>query len=55
MDVVEAFRSMTWEQESYPAYADFLALPVFAMFFPTVRFFLDKFVFEVRDLGTLLA
>ncbi|XP_064954906.1 ASC1-like protein 1 [Musa acuminata AAA Group] len=46
MDVVEAFRSMTWEQESYPAYADFLALPVFAMFFPTVRFFLDKFVFE---------
>jgi hypothetical protein len=37
-----------WERESYPAYDDFLALPAFVIFFPTVRFFLDRFVFEVR-------
>ncbi|RCV07024.1 hypothetical protein SEVIR_1G214600v4 [Setaria viridis] len=35
-----------WERESYPAYDDFLALPAFVLFFPTVRFFLDRFVFE---------
>ncbi|OEL19229.1 ASC1-like protein 1 [Dichanthelium oligosanthes] len=35
-----------WEHESYPAYGDFLALPAFVLFFPTVRFFLDRFVFE---------
>ncbi|THU67545.1 hypothetical protein C4D60_Mb05t25780 [Musa balbisiana] len=46
MDVIEAFRSMSWEQESYPAYEDFLALPFFALFFPTIRFFLDRFVFK---------
>jgi len=37
-----------WEREAYPAYDDFLALPAFVLFFPTVRFFLDRFVFEVR-------
>ncbi|WOK94120.1 ASC1-like protein 1 [Canna indica] len=47
MDVMEAFRLMNWEQESYPAYEDFVALPFFALFFPTVRFFLDRFVFEI--------
>ncbi|RWW25838.1 hypothetical protein GW17_00009809 [Ensete ventricosum] len=50
---MEAFRSMSWEQESYPAYEDFLALPFFVLFFPTIRFFLDRFVFEVRDFGGL--
>nr|CAB3447042.1 unnamed protein product [Digitaria exilis] len=37
-----------WEREAYPAYDDFLALPAFVLFFPTVRFFLDRYVFEVR-------
>jgi hypothetical protein len=40
--------ALDWEQEAYPSYDDFLALPVFVLFFPTVRFFLDRFVFEVR-------
>ncbi|CAA2977463.1 ASC1 [Olea europaea subsp. europaea] len=38
--------SIDWEQESYPEHKDFAALPIFAIFFPTVRFFLDRFVFE---------
>ncbi|KAK3158305.1 hypothetical protein QOZ80_2AG0135390 [Eleusine coracana subsp. coracana] len=38
--------AVDWEQEAYPAYDDFLALPFFVVFFPTVRFFLDRFVFE---------
>lgn len=40
--------AVDWEQEAYPAYDDFLVLPFFVVFFPTVRFFLDRFVFEVR-------
>lgn len=36
-----------WEQESYPEFRDLALIPVFAVLFPTVRFFLDKFVFEV--------
>ncbi|KAK1269937.1 hypothetical protein QJS04_geneDACA006749 [Acorus gramineus] len=35
-----------WERESYPAYEDFIALPFLVLFFPTVRFFLDRFFFE---------
>jgi hypothetical protein len=40
--------AVDWEREAYPAYDDFLALPAFVLFFPTVRFLLDRFVFEVR-------
>jgi hypothetical protein len=40
--------AVDWEREAYPAYGDFLALPAFVLFFPTVRFLLDRFVFEVR-------
>ncbi|CAI9096369.1 OLC1v1032497C4 [Oldenlandia corymbosa var. corymbosa] len=46
MGLLELVRSIDWEQESYPKYEDFLALPLFAIFFPTVRFFLDRFIFE---------
>ncbi|WOL06549.1 ASC1-like protein 1 [Canna indica] len=46
MALVEAWRSIDWEQEAYPEYADFVALPFFAFFFLIVRFVLDKFVFE---------
>lgn len=42
-------RSLEWERESYPGYRDFAALPVFAIFFPTLRFFLDRIVFEVSE------
>ncbi|CAM6040363.1 unnamed protein product [Sphagnum compactum] len=36
-----------WEKESYPEVRDLALIPLFAIFFPTLRFFLDKFVFEV--------
>ncbi|WCJ35740.1 Ceramide synthase 1 LOH3 [Euphorbia peplus] len=38
--------SIDWELESYPSYDDYIVLPFFALFFPTVRFFLDRFVFQ---------
>ncbi|KAJ4754145.1 LAG1 longevity assurance-like protein [Rhynchospora pubera] len=43
---MDLLSSLDWEREAYPAYRDFLALPFFALFFPTVRFFLDRFLFE---------
>lgn len=46
MGFVEEINSMDWEGESYPRLKDFLVLPFFICFFPTVRFFLDRFVFE---------
>lgn len=47
MGLVDLLGSFDWEQESYPQYEDFAVLPFFALFFPTVRFFLDRFIFEV--------
>ncbi|XP_043717074.1 ceramide synthase 1 LOH3-like isoform X2 [Telopea speciosissima] len=38
--------SINWEDESYSVYEDFAALPFFVLFFPTIRFVLDRFVFE---------
>nr|GMD22804.1 ASC1-like protein [Ipomoea batatas]GMD25550.1 ASC1-like protein [Ipomoea batatas]GMD28602.1 ASC1-like protein [Ipomoea batatas]GMD29535.1 ASC1-like protein [Ipomoea batatas] len=46
MEVLEKLGMMDWEQESIPRYEDFAALPLFALFFPAVRFLLDRFVFE---------
>ncbi|KAF5752798.1 LAG1 longevity assurance 3 [Tripterygium wilfordii] len=46
MGLVEYFNSVDWEHESYPEYEDFVFLPFFALLFPSVRFFLDRFVFE---------
>ncbi|KAG0495801.1 hypothetical protein HPP92_000465 [Vanilla planifolia] len=46
MGLMQLWRSLDWEKESYPAYEDFAAVPLFALFFPTVRFFLDRYVFE---------
>ncbi|CAN1297743.1 hypothetical protein LINPERPRIM_LOCUS23569 [Linum perenne] len=47
MGFLEFLKSVDWEHESYPAYEDYVVLPFFAVFFPTVRFFLDRFLFEV--------
>ncbi|RRT44421.1 hypothetical protein B296_00054120 [Ensete ventricosum] len=47
MALIEAWRSIDWERESYPAYEDFWAMPFFALLFPAVRLFLDRVVFEV--------
>nr|XP_043626842.1 ceramide synthase 1 LOH3-like [Erigeron canadensis] len=52
MGLLKVLLSADFEQESYPTYEDFLVLPVFAMFFLTVRFFLDRYVFE--DIGRRL-
>ncbi|CAL0318149.1 unnamed protein product [Lupinus luteus] len=38
--------SVDWEQESYPTFHDFSVVPFFALFFPTIRFILDTFLFE---------
>lgn len=46
MDLVDFWRRIDWEAESYPAYEDYLVISLFAVFFPTVRYFLDRFVFE---------
>lgn len=36
-----------WQQESYPVFQDFSVLPFIALFFPSLRFILDRFLFEV--------
>ncbi|KAJ3694777.1 hypothetical protein LUZ60_000154 [Juncus effusus] len=46
MDSLLPFLKIDWEREAYPAYVDFISLPLFALFFPTARVFLDRFVFE---------
>ncbi|XXG55281.1 hypothetical protein AAC387_Pa03g2980 [Persea americana] len=46
MGLFETIRSIDFEVESYPHYEDFIFLPLLALFFPTIRFFLDRFVFE---------
>ncbi|KAG8366510.1 hypothetical protein BUALT_Bualt17G0087500 [Buddleja alternifolia] len=46
MGFVEVSNPINWEHESYPEYQDFILLPFFVVFFPTLRFLLDRFVFE---------
>ncbi|XP_022737812.1 LAG1 longevity assurance homolog 3-like isoform X1 [Durio zibethinus] len=46
MGLLGLFKSIDWESESYPQLNDFVLLPFFAFLFPSVRIFLDKFVFE---------
>ncbi|KAI3700018.1 hypothetical protein L2E82_44631 [Cichorium intybus] len=46
MGLVEGLKSIDFEQESFPTYQDFLVLPLFAVFFPSVRFCFDRLIFE---------
>ncbi|KAL8518391.1 hypothetical protein ACS0TY_009685 [Phlomoides rotata] len=46
MGFLEAVSSIDLEQESYPQFEDFIVLPFFICFFPIVRYFLDRFIFE---------
>ncbi|CAM8884318.1 unnamed protein product [Rhodiola kirilowii] len=46
MGLIENIKHIDWQHESSPTYEDFAALPLFALFFLTVRFFLDRFLFE---------
>ena len=55
MGIIDYVKSINWEYESYPAYEDYIVLPLFALFFPTVRFFLDRFVFQVHFLMLLFS
>lgn len=47
MDWIHRLNTIDWHHESYPDYQDFYLLPCFALFFPSLRFFLDRFLFEV--------
>ncbi|KAK9107181.1 hypothetical protein Syun_023192 [Stephania yunnanensis] len=46
MNLLTEFVISDWHKEAYPKYEDFVVLPLFALFFPIVRFFLDRFIFE---------
>ncbi|KAH8500849.1 hypothetical protein Peur_042636 [Populus x canadensis] len=46
MGFMEYVKSIEWEHESYPGYEDCIVLPLFALFFPFVRYFLDRFVLQ---------
>lgn len=46
MDFIDRFNSIDFHHESYPVYQDFYLLPFFALFFPSIRFLLDRFLFE---------
>ncbi|XP_004509575.1 ASC1-like protein isoform X1 [Cicer arietinum] len=46
MDWIQRFKSIDFHHESFPAYEDFYLLPFFALFFPSIRFLLDRFLFE---------
>ncbi|XP_078431548.1 LAG1 longevity assurance-like protein [Wolffia australiana] len=46
MGFLDTIASINWEEESYSAFQDFVCLPFFLVFFPAVRFLLDRFVFE---------
>lgn len=47
MGLGETIATLNWQQESYPAYRDFAVLPFLVAFFPTVRFLMDVYIFEV--------
>lgn len=44
--VAHHLASIDWHHESYPEFRDFSVLPFLALFFPSLRIFLDTFVFE---------
>ncbi|CAH9110686.1 unnamed protein product [Cuscuta epithymum] len=46
MGILEKVGWNDWEHESYPSYGDLALLPLFVLFFPTIRFLLDRFLFE---------
>lgn len=42
MDFLQSSGGFQWEQESYPFSQDLLVIPLFALFFPSIRLFLDN-------------
>ncbi|KAG0467572.1 hypothetical protein HPP92_019152 [Vanilla planifolia] len=47
MALTASLSAVDWAWESYPAYQDFVFLPVLIALLPIFRFFLDRFVFEL--------
>lgn len=43
-----AAASVDWEKESFPEYQDLIFLICFALFFPVLRFTLNRLFFEVN-------
>lgn len=43
---LQQLTSIDWGQESYPGLTDFSVIPFFALFFPSLRYLLDTFLFE---------
>ena len=50
---MNVLKATSWEQESYPIPKDLVFVPLLALIFPTVRLFLDRYVFEVNSLPVL--
>nr|GEV32271.1 LAG1 longevity assurance homolog 3-like [Tanacetum cinerariifolium] len=46
MGFMQGLKSIDFEYESFPTYHDFLVLPLIVTFFPIIRLFLDRLVFE---------
>ncbi|KAK8493524.1 hypothetical protein V6N13_029565 [Hibiscus sabdariffa] len=46
MGLIQYIKSIDWEAEAYPAFEDFIAIPFFALFFPSLRLLFDRLVFE---------
>ncbi|CAA6661498.1 unnamed protein product [Spirodela intermedia] len=46
MGLMETIASLNLQEETFPSYQDFAFLPLLVTVFPTVRFLLDRFVFE---------
>ncbi|XP_058744479.1 ASC1-like protein isoform X2 [Vicia villosa] len=46
MDLFQQLTFVDWQQQSYPTVSDFFLLPFFALFFPSLRFLLDRFIFQ---------
>lgn len=46
MGIMEMIKSIDWQKEADPRPHDFIVLPFFALLFPSVRFFLDRFLFQ---------
>ncbi|XP_028803487.1 LAG1 longevity assurance homolog 3 [Neltuma alba] len=46
MALIQQLTSFDWQQESDPSSRDFVAIPLFALFFLSVRYCLDGYVFE---------
>ncbi|KAK6921841.1 TRAM/LAG1/CLN8 homology domain [Dillenia turbinata] len=50
MGLFDLVNRINWEEESYPVVQDFIVVPFFSLYFLTIRFFLDRYVFEYSSI-----